>query len=501
VETGDSSESPLAISDPSAIAGLREVLADAGYRGETLRDALGEERPGGRPGEERPVQRRRLAGGGALGTIAALFTVGDPVAAADVRRAFGPISPERLEALGLVELSGDLVRPRVRLVPHNDLLIASDLLETGSSRTADHVAGVQGPSVTLSHLTVRRRVDDALDVGAGCGFQALLAAGHAGRVVASDVNERALNFAAFNALLNGLSNIEVRAGSLFEPAGGDRFDLVVCNPPYVISPETAYLVRDSGLGGDTVSREVVRQASAALDEGAFGSMLVSWVHHPGEEWAVRPRSWLEGNGCDAVLLHYGTQDPLTHAASWAREPSGGDEPAFEAMLDRWLAYLEDEGIDGIAYGAVVLRRRSGATNWVAEHTLPSGGLRPAEAQLLRIFAANDLLARLPDERGLLDVRFALAAAAVVEQQVVLRDGGWVSDAIEIRLDEGLQSRVRVDPPIAHLLASLDGERTLADVVERLSVEQDADAAETAAHAVPVVRRLFELGLVTANDSA
>ena len=316
--------------------------------------------------------------------------------------------------------------------------------------------------------------------------------------MATDLNERALNFAGFNALLNGRPNIEVRPGSLFEPAGGDRFGLVVCNPPYVISPETGYLVRDSGLGGDTVSREVVRQAPATLEEGAFASMLVSWVHHPDKDWAARPREWLAGTGCDALVLHYGTQDPLTHAASWAREPSGGDEAAFDAMLERWLAYLADEGIDGIAYGAVVMRRRSGVSNWVAEHKLPAAGLRPAGRQILRVFAANDLLASMPDERGLLDVRFALAEEALVEQRVVLRDGGWVSDAIEIHLDEGLLSRVRIDPPTAHLLAAFDGERRLGDVVDRLAVEQDADAVETAAHAVPVVRRLFELGLLTAS---
>ena len=90
------SAGPLALDDESAIAELRGVLTDAGYRGETLRDALGEERPGGRPDEERPVQRRRLAGQGALGAIATLFAVGDSVQAAEVRKAFAPISPERL---------------------------------------------------------------------------------------------------------------------------------------------------------------------------------------------------------------------------------------------------------------------------------------------------------------------------------------------------------------------------------------------------------------------
>jgi methylase of polypeptide subunit release factors len=79
---------------------------------------------------------------------------------------------------------------------------------------------VHGPSLTLSHLTVRRPVETALDVGTGNGIQAILAARHSGRVVATDVNARALDFAAFHTHLNGVDNVEFRLGSFFDPAEG-----------------------------------------------------------------------------------------------------------------------------------------------------------------------------------------------------------------------------------------------------------------------------------------
>jgi len=56
---------------------------------------------------------------------------------------------------------------------------------------------------------------------------------HAERVVATDVNERALAFAAFNLALNGVENVELRAGSFLEPVAGEQFDLVVANPPWL----------------------------------------------------------------------------------------------------------------------------------------------------------------------------------------------------------------------------------------------------------------------------
>ena len=117
---------------------------------------------------------------------------------------------------------------------------------------------MQRPSNTLANLTVRRPVARALDVGTGNGIQALLASRHAEHVVATDVNERALAFARFNLALNGVSNVELRQGSFLEPVEGERFDLVVANPPYVISPESSFVFRDSGLGRDRVSELVVR---------------------------------------------------------------------------------------------------------------------------------------------------------------------------------------------------------------------------------------------------
>lgn len=72
-----------------------------------------------------------------------------------------------------------------------------------------------------------------LDMGTGTGIGALFAARRGYRVVAVDINPLAARCARINALLNQLEDrIEVRQGDLFEPVGGDLFDLVSFNPPY-----------------------------------------------------------------------------------------------------------------------------------------------------------------------------------------------------------------------------------------------------------------------------
>jgi release factor glutamine methyltransferase len=73
-----------------------------------------------------------------------------------------------------------------------------------------------------------------LDMGTGSGVCAVQAAQRARRVVAVDVNPAAVRCATINALLNRVeARVEVRHGDLFDPVGGERFDLIVFNPPFV----------------------------------------------------------------------------------------------------------------------------------------------------------------------------------------------------------------------------------------------------------------------------
>ncbi|MBS0365014.1 MAG: methyltransferase [Proteobacteria bacterium] len=75
---------------------------------------------------------------------------------------------------------------------------------------------------------------EVLDMGSGSGVCALIAARHARRVVAVDINAAAVRCTTINAMANDLADrIEVRQGDLFEPVAGERFDLILFNPPFL----------------------------------------------------------------------------------------------------------------------------------------------------------------------------------------------------------------------------------------------------------------------------
>jgi Methyltransferase small domain len=414
-------------------------------------------------------------------TLVRLLVLGVPVATAEAEVALAPLAPARLERAGILVSDEGSVRAAIKLVPHGDLLIASD-----PDRGDDHdwVAGIHPPSVTLAKLTVRRQAKRALDVGTGCGVQALLAARHSETVVATDVNPRALRYAAFNARLNGIENIELREGSFFEPVAGARFDLIVSNPPYVISPDSAYAYRDSGLPTDEVSRNVVRAAAEHLEEGGFAHVLISWAHAEGQDWSEPVEEWLEGLGCDAWLLHFGSDDPVTHASGWLR-PTAPER--FEEALDRWLDYLRTSAIEAVAYGGVVLRKRSRGRPWLRADSVAlereGAGLHVA-----RVFDAQDVLGRLPADEALLDLRLALIPEHELEQTMAVSAGRLEVQRVVLSLTHGLAFQVGLDEHTLRLLPLLDGTRTLRDALD----EPYATAA------IPAVRRLLELGFLEAR---
>ena len=157
-----------------------------------------------------------------------------------MRTAVAPLDLDELRALGLVESDARGVHALVRLSGYRGLVLAHDRYDPQMATLShDYVLDVNPTTVTLANLLVERQARTALDVGTGCGVLALLLASHTDHVVAVDTNPRALSFAAFNAHLNGLAHaVECRLGSLFEPVVGERFDLIACNPPYVISPDS-----------------------------------------------------------------------------------------------------------------------------------------------------------------------------------------------------------------------------------------------------------------------
>jgi release factor glutamine methyltransferase len=120
-----------------------------------------------------------------------------------------------------------------------------------------------------------------LGTGSGCVGVSLAKLRPAARIVATDLSQAALAVAERNARRHGVP-IEFRAGSWFEPVGGERFDVIVSNPPYVGEhdphlsqgdlPFEPSLALTAGADGLDALRTIVSQVARHLAPG--GTLLV-----------------------------------------------------------------------------------------------------------------------------------------------------------------------------------------------------------------------------------
>jgi SAM-dependent methyltransferase len=487
-----STSAPVRAGDAAAVGELREALERAGYTAATVTDLLGAGRPFTREAGEVPYYRRLLPEGTAVKTLLELFLLGLPVAEREAADALAPATPERAEAMGLVRRENGRVEGLVDLVPFGDLVLASDRYPgEGLPDRLDHVYGVTPPARALASLVARQEVEDALDLCTGSGIQALVAARHARRVVATDLNARALAYAEFNLALNGIANVELRQGDMLEPVEGETFDLIVCNPPFVISPDedSGYLFRDSGRRGDRFCETLVGRLPELLREGGLAHVLVSWTHARDEHWSAPLRGWVAGSGCDALLVHYNSYTPLQHATEWNRALRH-DPEAYAAALDRWLDYQAREGIEAVAWGGIVLRKRSGGDNWIWDESPRAERMDLSGHHVLRVLANCDLLDGLDDDRELLDRAMVLADDHRLDRAFHFEDGAGAIDRAVLRLDGGFEFELAVDLETVRVLSLLDGRRTLREAI----VEGGIPAAEVEG-ATAGLRRMLELGFL------
>ena len=250
----------LSLADTEAILILRRLFTTAEYTSDVIRKVLiADSAEAVIPITDVPLLDRNMPREGLLPNLVRLFLLSMTLDPAILARELKPLTPERLEALGLISLGPQGAKALVRFHPFHSMFVASDRnYHDPAEIPHDYVIGNNPTSVGLASVTSRRPAKRVLDLGTGCGVLSLLVARQCGRVVATDINPRALNFTAFNALLNGIDNIECREGSLFEPVAGEKFDLIMSNPPFAVSPDSDYQFRDSGRPLDTFCGTLVR---------------------------------------------------------------------------------------------------------------------------------------------------------------------------------------------------------------------------------------------------
>lgn len=465
-----------------------------------------------------------------LGAVVRFFLLARPLEAGALDAVLPVLGADGLLSLGLAERThdgarsrGDALAPTVDLRPYawdaedgqKEIWVASDLAahQRPGVLRADHVLGIGHASATLVQTTARRPVDRALDLGTGCGIQAFHLLGHARHVVATDISERALAFTRFNLLLNAgplgidptrpKDRIELRAGSLFEPVEGERFDLIVSNPPFVITPraegervEEQFTYRDGGLAGDQLVARLVAGVAGALNEGGTAQMLGNWEIPQGAEWHERVRGWVP-EGLDAWVLQREELGPGQYAETWLADASQQrDALAYEDAYASYLADFEARGTAAIGFGAIWLRRPAPGQARLDRfeeliHPLeqPIGPHWAAAVQRADWLEAHPELAR---ER--------LVVASDVTEERHQRPGAEHPGVILLRQGAGFRRTSLMSTELAGFVSACDGGLAAGQIASALAALLDRDDEDFRGGLLGQARRLVEEGFLVPADT-
>jgi len=480
---------------------LRGRLHDWGYTLEGVRERLGPVAAAALAREEVVPALRETRDGDPLGALIRLWWLGVPVAAAEL-----PLPVPRLVEAGLLVpepapngaaatgdggASGAGVRDAVRATVHlqpwetGGYLVSDRKVRPGDPPLRpDHVVGAGGASANLAQLIIRRPVERALDLGTGCGVQVLHLAERAAHVVATDVNPRALELARLSWRLSGVTDVDARQGPMFAPVEGELFDLIVSNPPFVISPGGGPSYRESAEEADGFCRDLVRLAPRHLAPGGHCQLLANWLHIEGEDWRDRVGGWLTATGLDGWVVQRDVQDPAEYVELWLRDSVGQRTPAYPARYDAWLEWLSSMKVTGIGFGWITLHDSGALDPVVRVEELTHPVELPVGAYVDDVLRAIGTAHRISDEE-LLAARLKVADGVLEER--IGEPGAEHPTRIVLRQTSGLRRTTTVGTVEAALAGVCDGTLPLAPLLSAIAEltgyrEEDGAVAEADAGA-------------------
>ncbi len=298
-----------------------------------------------------------------------------------------------------------------RFMPFGELIIVSDRPEAGSDSvmgpgpTTASLARAALPGAEASALAGTR----VLDVGCGAGSLALAAlrAG-AASAVAIDINPRAIAVAAANAVLNRLP-LECRQGDLLAPVAGERFDLVLAQPPYVVhasgTAEVTYL--HGGDRGDELARRMLSGIPGILSERGLAFLQFDGPANEGDQ-LISHLAATANTRVDVGLLIAPGLSPAVQAMAYSSLIDGGFGPGYATGVRAYLAHCRAHGLTAFHHYLAILRRP--ATGWAAQIPLAPNA-HPLRGQVDQLLRDLDLAAA--DEASLLAAKVGPPATTQV----------------------------------------------------------------------------------------
>ncbi|MGB7232732.1 MAG: class I SAM-dependent methyltransferase, partial [Candidatus Acidiferrum sp.] len=397
-----------------------------------------------------------------------LLLVGESLPIGEARALFPDAVWEAMEFTGVIVADpADANRciASVALYPIRDLYLASDRWNN-----PDHSPRPMFPDIVYPALTKSAKqflnymsfepCESFLELCAGTAPAALLASRTAKNVWATDIAERSLEFAKFNAALNGISNVNFALGDLFQPVDGQMFDRIAAHPPYVPVLKPAEIFYGGGEVGEEITKRIIAGLPDRLKPGGRFYCRTLGTVRPNQSFETRIREWLGEKQAEFDVAVFVLQDlePRQFALEETLNKNGGREEYAQ-----WEKLFTRNDVRQLLLGVVVIQRTSEPRPvFTMRRTMGSGTTAATldramrwEAEMQKEDAFEKLLRSTP---------VATPGIEIIVRHV-LRDGEIAPENFTLSIETPFATDCKVQPWMAMLLPRCDGKTTVAEMFE------------------------------------
>ena len=267
---------------------------------------------------------------------------------------------------------------------------------------------------------------------------------------------------------------------------GEQFDLVVSNPPFVITPRRAnessdnqFTYRDGGLPGDDIVSTLIRRIPEVLVPGGRAQMLGNWEIHrnntgEAQPWDARLRTWFAesaaGTPSEAWVIQREVLTPESYAETWLKDASENrDRDHYENTYRAYLNDFKNRNVHSIGFGMLWLRRPAHTTetaplNRFEDITYPIA--QPIAQSITEAVARFDRLTALTDQ-ALAETHLVVAEDVTEERHG--RPGAEHPNVILLRAGSGLCRTILLSTETAGFVSACDGELSIGQILGALAM--------------------------------
>lgn len=473
----------LRLLSPEQFTVLREYLAGSGFNELALRQRFGV-----KPNEPlnlvtictRPATNQKMAN--SLDAIIHLFLIGEPLPAEEAASLFPPAVWEALTQAELILVeTADVARclGSVALFPVRDLYLVADRWTNIDHSVRTPFPDIVYPPMTKSvkeflDYTSFDACDDFLEICAGTAPAALLASRTAKNVWATDITERSLAFAQFNASLNGIQNVRFGRGDLYQPVQERTFDRIAAHPPYMPVLAPTEIFAGGGELGEAFTKRIIAELPSRLKPGGRLYCRTMGIDRINRSFEQTIRGWLGEKHAefDVAVFVLGTVSATRFALEDALRHNTG-----KAGAEEWEKVFEEHGARELLNAVTVIQNNAGQRSpFTLRRVMPNDTPSATMEWILRWESHMHSNGTL---QTLLHSKPVATPGTELVMRHILKEGEFVPEDFRISVKHPFEVDCKVQPWMTLLLPRCDGKTTVTDLYE-LCKQNEWIAPETPA---------------------